>query len=216
MTSIHEGATIWARQTLESEVFSNKPDKWFKIWFYLINKANYKDNQKFKRGQAFIKYEWIEESTKATKHQIDHFMRWAKEASMLATQKATRGMVVTILNYDRFQTLDNYKSDTESELKAKQKRNKSDTILKKDKNEKNPIYVQNFALFWKNYPRKEAKKVAWESWVKVGEPESIIEKMRVILPIQMESDQWTKNNGEFIPLPATYINQERWEDEIHG
>ena len=56
---------------------------------------------------------------------------------MLATQKATRGMVVTILNYDYFQTLENYKSDTESDIKAKQKRNRSDTINKNDKNDKN-------------------------------------------------------------------------------
>lgn len=28
------------------------------------------------------------------------------------------------------------------------------------------------------------------------------------------SDQWTQNNGQFIPHPATWLNQGRWDDEL--
>lgn len=95
------------------------------------------DNGKFKRAKAFVKYEWITEGTGATKAQIDHFIRWAKEAQMLATEKATRGMFINVLKYEYYQNLDNYKSDTESDLEATQKRHRSDTINKNDKNVKN-------------------------------------------------------------------------------
>jgi hypothetical protein len=27
------------------------------------------------------------------------------------------------------------------------------------------------------------------------------------------SDQWRQNSGRYIPLPATWLNQARWEDE---
>ena len=27
------------------------------------------------------------------------------------------------------------------------------------------------------------------------------------------SEQWAKNNGQFIPNPATFLNGERWTDE---
>ena len=30
---------------------------------------------------------------------------------------------------------------------------------------------------------------------------------------QKESDQWKSDSGKFIPNPATWINQRRWEDE---
>ena len=30
---------------------------------------------------------------------------------------------------------------------------------------------------------------------------------------QKKSEQWLKDNGQFIPYPATYLNQRRWEDE---
>jgi hypothetical protein len=34
---------------------------------------------------------------------------------------------------------------------------------------------------------------------------------------QKKSQQWTKDNGQFIPLPTTYINQTRWLDQPkHG
>ena len=29
-----------------------------------------------------------------------------------------------------------------------------------------------------------------------------------------ETDQWKKDNGQFIPYPATWLHQERWKDEI--
>ena len=60
---------------------------------------------------------------------------------MIATRKATRGFIVDVLNYNTFQSLESYKSDTKSDiksdLKAKQKRNESDTINNNDKNDNN-------------------------------------------------------------------------------
>ena len=54
MSKIDGGATLWARQTLESDIFYNKPHVWFKIWFYLINEANHKENKQFNRGSCFM------------------------------------------------------------------------------------------------------------------------------------------------------------------
>ena len=33
---------------------------------------------------------------------------------------------------------------------------------------------------------------------------------------QRESPQWTRDGGQFIPHPATWLNQERWEDEVQS
>jgi hypothetical protein len=133
---MYRGATIWARKTLDSDVFFLKPDKWFKIWFYLVSRANYEDKGNFKRGEVLVRYADISEACGATKSQVDHAIRWFKKCKMLATRKATRGMFISILNYNTYQNLDNYKSDNSGDLKAKQKRNESDTIKKKTKNEK--------------------------------------------------------------------------------
>jgi len=163
MTKINGGATLWARQTINSKVFCNKPHVWFKIWFYLINAVNHKDNKQFKRGSCFLKYEWIMQKTKATKSELDHAMRWFRFGKMIATAKATRGFTLNVLKYNDYQTLENYKSDTKSdgksETKAKQKRNKSDTINNNGNNVNNVNKKEKSDIFtnaWNDF--KEMRK----------------------------------------------------------
>jgi hypothetical protein len=115
---IKGGATIWARQTIDSDVFYWRPDKWFKIWFFIVSKVNHKDTKLFKRGSNFMTYEEISSHTKASKDQIDGFIRYSKKNEMLTTKKTTRGMVVCVLKYNYFQDLDNYKNDTENETQT--------------------------------------------------------------------------------------------------
>jgi len=31
---------------------------------------------------------------------------------------------------------------------------------------------------------------------------------------QKATDQWKKDGGQFIPLPATWLRQGRWDDEV--
>ena len=83
--------------------------------------------------------------------------------------------------------------------------------VNKSKVNKSKIYPPDFLTFWNAYPRKEAKPKALQSWLKADRPE--MDKILATLNRQKQSRQWTKDDGEFIPLPATYINQERWNDE---
>lgn len=70
----------------------------------------------------------------------------------------------------------------------------------------------NFELFWKAYPRKIAKRDALAAWKKAnGKPP--IEKILSALEEQKKSDQWTTDNGKYIPHPTTWINKGRWDDE---
>jgi len=138
---IHEGFTVWARQTIESEIFYWKPDKWFKIWFYIVNRVSFKDTRLFKKGSVFMTYKQIIDSTGATKGQVDKFLRWAKEEQMLTTQKSTRGIVVTVLSYAKFQDQGNYSVDTKVETKSKRSRNTVDTIIEERKNYNNNTNV---------------------------------------------------------------------------
>jgi hypothetical protein len=70
-----------------------------------------------------------------------------------------------------------------------------------------------FDDFWKAYPRKVGKGDAEKAWKKIKEPATTLKAIIASLEWQKSGDQWTKNNGEYIPHPATYLNQRRWEDE---
>ena len=160
MKRIKGGATIWARQTIESDIFYWKPDKWFKIWFFIVNKMNHQDTRLFVRGTNFTTYDEISKYTKATKNQIDSFVRFAKEQRMMTTHKTTRGMVVTVINYAIYQDLKNYKTDTETETQPKHNRNTTDTINKNDKNDKllgeeKSSQLSKKDMGWKHYNENE-------------------------------------------------------------
>ena len=70
-----------------------------------------------------------------------------------------------------------------------------------------------FDLFWKQYPRKEGKGAAEKAWDKISAPVETAKLIETALIWQKRSEQWTKDGGQFIPMPATYLNQKRWMDE---
>lgn len=77
----------------------------------------------------------------------------------------------------------------------------------------NPVEPDHFFTFWHNYPKKVGKADAAKAWKKIPEPKTTLVKIINALEWQRKSDQWTKDHGQFIPNPSTYLNQGRWEDE---
>ena len=43
-----------------------------------------------------------------------------------------------------------------------------------------------------------------------------LQKVLKALKAQKNSEQWKKDDGRFIPLPTTWLNGARWEDEVDG
>lgn len=69
-----------------------------------------------------------------------------------------------------------------------------------------------FEIWWQAYPRKTAKGAARKSFAKAITL-TTLDVMLAALEWQRTQEQWVKDGGQFIPMPATYLNQERWEDE---
>ena len=71
-----------------------------------------------------------------------------------------------------------------------------------------------FEIFWNEYPRKDAKKEAERAWRKIPlcEHQVILAAVRV----RMQTEQWLKDSGKFIPYAATFLNKERWKDLLPG
>lgn len=73
-----------------------------------------------------------------------------------------------------------------------------------------------FEIWWKAYPkeRHEGKKPCAEKWRRARIPLAQLPTMIAKLEDQKRSHGWRKDGGKFIPLPLTYINQERWNDHV--
>lgn len=65
----------------------------------------------------------------------------------------------------------------------------------------------DFEAFWKVYPKKVAKKEAFKAFKKIKTPVSVLIEA---VEKQKKSDQWTRDHGQYIPYPTTWLNQERW------
>jgi hypothetical protein len=73
--------------------------------------------------------------------------------------------------------------------------------------------MDDFDKFWALYPRKSAKGDARKAWTQTSSLRPSIETILNALHAARASKQWTKDEGEFIPYPATWLRQERWDDE---
>ncbi len=71
--------------------------------------------------------------------------------------------------------------------------------------------LHEFDEFWKAYPRKCDKQRARKAWAKLRPPP--LKAILDALAWQRELPDWRKENGEFVPYPASYLNGRRWEDE---
>lgn len=69
----------------------------------------------------------------------------------------------------------------------------------------------DFEKFWSVYPKKVGKSSAKKAFSRVKEP---VETLLTAIERQKCSVQWSKENGQYIPNPATWLNQGRWEDEL--
>ena len=86
--------------------------------------------------------------------------------------------------------------------------------IDRDKDKENTPHTPQgvaFDAFWKAYPKKVGKEAARKAFGKVKKP---IESLLTAIERQKCSDQWTKDNGQYIPNPATWLNQGRWDDEL--
>ena len=72
-----------------------------------------------------------------------------------------------------------------------------------------------FDKFWSIYPKKVAKKAARKVWNRINPSNGLFEIIILSLEQQVRSPDWKRENGTFIPHPATWLNGERWEDEVY-
>ena len=71
---------------------------------------------------------------------------------------------------------------------------------------------EDFDKFWSAYPRKAGnKQKAFEAFKKAGVS---LEILLDAIENQKQSSQWSKDNGQFIPHPTTWLNGKRWEDQL--
>jgi hypothetical protein len=107
---------------------------------------------------------------------------------------------------------DDVKDVTECNASNSKKRHIDiDIDIRKDIGQKPPVLTARFEEFWKGYPKKRQKKTAKEIWRR-KRLDKHADKLIKDVENRIRADKQWKDG--FAPNPTTYLNQERWEDEL--
>jgi hypothetical protein len=236
MKQIPGGNFKIARKIYDSRLWL-KPPLFLRVWIFILGKANHSDNEKngivYKRGELITTYDqiikgvsYIENKKRIfpTIKQIRVILAWLESEKMIlvnplqallptgadptAHTRAYLGIRIVVINYDTYQRDQNYKGRHRGRPFSPQGHNNNNE-------EERNIYMSDsdFDLFYKSYPRHEAKKKAQEVWKKINPDNGLFEKIMAALDNQKRS-KWQGVEKKYIPLPATWLNGRRWEDEI--
>jgi hypothetical protein len=76
-------------------------------------------------------------------------------------------------------------------------------------------YSAEFELFWHAYPKKAGKDAAFRAWKAKKREKRLPPVAELIAKVEQfkSSEQWQRDGGQYIPNPATWLNQGRWMDE---
>ena len=194
-----------------------------------------------KRGQRVCSHAKLAAETKLSVKSVRTALNHLKRTGEVAYQVTPQYGLVTVNNYCKFQELaqeeayDGQTTGTQAADKGQQcKKDKKDkkeknippispTGDKKSKTPKNDALERKkeakkektakFDIFWAAYPKKTAKPTALNAFLKIDPSEELLETMLAAIKRQQVSEQWSRDNGQYIPYPATWLNQRRWEDE---
>lgn len=92
------------------------------LWFYLLRKVNHTDKGNLKRGQGFFNISDIQKDLSwmvgyrtemYSKPQFTKALRRLREELMIVTTKTTRGVIISVCNYDEYQTPESYEGSNE-------------------------------------------------------------------------------------------------------
>lgn len=70
-----------------------------------------------------------------------------------------------------------------------------------------------FAEFWSAYPKKVSKQYALKAWKRISPDAALHEKIMAAVNAQKRGEQWRRDNGRYIPNPATWLNGGNWDNE---
>lgn len=134
-------------------------------------------------------------------------------------------MLAEIPSFKKHQVINNRESESSlpsrvgtrpSRVKAEGRKEGKGKEGKECASEDVDVEESRFDKFWKAYPKKVGKDAAKKAFDKRKPDDDTLENMIQAIELQKVSDQWQRDGGQYIPNPATWLNQGRWMDEIAG
>lgn len=144
---IRGGYILLSRKLDDSKVMKMPPAT-REIWLYILRKVNHSAYKHLKRGENIFHYKDIQDDlcwfvgyrkVKYSKNDIAKAIRRLCEGNMIDTVKATRGVVIKVLQYDTYQNPENYEGYAKDTAKEPRRTRGGCREYKNGKNERSNI-----------------------------------------------------------------------------
>lgn len=214
---MNEGYIKAYRKTMKSRVFKN--EGLFKVWMWCLWKASYNEQWVIlKTGKGSIEVhllpgQFIFGRESAAKElgmkpsTVRNRIQKLKKMGNVDIKVASQYSIIIIINWDTYQV------PNEKEDRRKDRQRTGKGHIQEGKEGKEDIYAQSFCAFWNLYPRKVEKKRAFKIWQKLNPDEKLAKAILSAVERQKNSE-WKDREFKHIPHPSTWLNGERWNDEI--
>lgn len=202
------------RKILEWEWYEDKNTT--RLFIHLLLKANHKDKEwrgiVIKRGESLTGRMILSVETGLSEQQVRTSLKKLKLTNEITVKTTNRYSIITINNYSSHQE-DNRQPNQQITNKEPTD-NQQVTTNKKLKNEKNEKNIYHFHLFWDKYPKKVGKKKSKSIYKKIVKSSKI--EGKIFKGLEDYIRKWNVEGTplSYIPNPTTWLNQERWEDEV--
>lgn len=197
--------------------------EWYKdgntknIFLHLLLKANRLDGRwqgiEVKRSQHITSLKTLSDETGLSIAQVRVALAKLKKTKEITDESHSKFRLVTVLNYEQYQG-SSKQNDKQVAIKSQTSSNQIATI-EEGKNieiKKERTNTDDFEIFWTLYPKKASKQTAARAWEKLKPKDKQL--AIAALPAHINSLQWKKDAGQFIPHASTWLNQSRWLDEV--
>ena len=216
------------REMFDHPIWTKEPFTWAQAWVDLIGNANFKPNSFFikdteihlERGQIAWSQITMCDRWQWSRGRVRRFLAYLEKEGMAVQQTGHLTTILTICNYNKYQapdTADGTTDSTSGDTTGEHLADISRTQLNKDKNGKKEKNGKEliFDTFWDCYPGPRAKtnrQASLKTWLKIDSSlyQQIIDHVQ---QRPLSDPQWSKEGGAFIPGPAPFLNQQRWEDQ---
>lgn len=202
------------RKTLDNPKLDSDNDYWT-FWTKLLLLCNHGKMDKIfegkritlRPGQIITGRKYLAEKCNISEAKAERIIKWLISEQQIEQQTSTKNRLITIKNWGRYQKVDNKVNNkrTTSEQQTDTYNNNNN-----GNNDNNKNYSASFLSFYQAYPVKKGKKAAYRAWKNAKDKPALSVLLKAIEQ-QKKSDSW---RGGYIPYPATWLNQGRWDDEI--
>lgn len=224
------------RELLNKPIWLNSSNEQRVILITLLAMANWKETEwdyygekiKLNPGQFIASAPAIKErcnSSEITIMKIRTALERFEKLDFLTvslTGKSTKsGKLITIVNWRIYQSNeeeDNRQNNRQNNKEITDRQPTDNRHIKEEGKEYKELKEEKekgFERFWELYPSKRKKPVARIAWMNMRvHSEEQYALINAAVERYKKTNQWQEENGRYIPDPDTFLQDERWTDEI--